>query len=115
MDAYKDESQMLYIQQAWEKIIAWMNRLKKDSNAIIHQNQDFFNSLSDIEQVIVYGHSFCVVDWQYMEEIVKHIGINKLWIIFYYTSDDSMRIDSFVNKMGLENVWKIDAKDSFIL
>lgn len=35
-----------------------MNGLIKDSNAIIHQNQNFFNSLSDIEQVAVYGHSF---------------------------------------------------------
>ena len=107
-DAYNDESQMLYLQQTWEKIIAWMNGLIKDSHAIIHQNQDFFNSLSDIEQVAVYGHSFYDVDWPYMEEIVKHIGIDKSWTIFYHVPADLKRIDSFVKKVGLTNVMKIN-------
>lgn len=103
-DAYNDESQMLYLQQTWSKIIEWMNGLIKVSSSIIHQNLDFFNSLSDIEQVIVYGHSFYEVDWPYMEEIVKHIGIDKPWAISYHVSEDLKRIDSFVKKIDLKKV-----------
>lgn len=103
-DAYNDESQMLYLQQTWSKIIEWMNGLIKDSASIIRQKQNFFNSLSNIEQVVVYGHSFYEVDWPYMEEIVKRIGIDKLWAISYYSTKDLERIDSFVKKMGLKNV-----------
>lgn len=36
-DAYNDESQMLYLQQTWSKIIEWMNGLIKVSSSIIHQ------------------------------------------------------------------------------
>ena len=103
-DAYNDESQMLYLQQTWSKIIEWMNGLIKVSSSIIHQNLDFFNSLSDIEQVIVYGHSFYEVDWPYMEEIVKHIGIDKPWAISYHVPEDLKRIDSFVKKIDLKKV-----------
>lgn len=103
-DAYNDESQMLYLQQTWSKIIEWMNGLIKGSASIIHQNLDFFNSLSDIEQVVVYGHSFYEVDWPYMEEIVKHIGIDKPWAISYHVPEDLKRIDSFVKKKGLKKV-----------
>ena len=103
-DAYNDESQMLYLQQTWSKIIEWMNGLIKDSASIIHQNLDFFNNLSDIEQVVVYGHSFYEVDWPYMEEIVKYIGIDKPWAISYHVSEDLVRIASFVKKMGLKKV-----------
>lgn len=103
-DAYNDESQMLYLQQTWSKIIEWMNGLIKGSASIIHQNLDFFNSLSDIEQVVVYGHSFYEVDWPYMEEIVKHIGIDKPLAISYHVPEDLKRIDSFVKKKGLKKV-----------
>ena len=81
-----------------------MNGLVKDSTSIIHQNQEFFDSLSDMEQVIVYGHSFYEVDWPYMKEIVKHIGISKLWAISYYKSKDLEQINSFIKEVSLENV-----------
>lgn len=103
-DAYNDESQMLYLQQTWSKIIEWMNGLIKDSASIIRQKQDFFYSLFDIEQVVVYGHSFYEVDWPYMEEIVKYIGIDKPWAISYYSPKDLEQIESFIKKMGLKNV-----------
>ena len=80
-----------------------MNRLVKDSASIISKNQDFFNSLSDIEQVIVYGHSFYEVDWPYMEEVVKQIGSDKPWAISYHNLKDLTQIDSFIRKVGLKN------------
>lgn len=103
-DAYNDESQMLYLQETWSKIIEWMNGLVKDSTSIIRQNKDFFDSLSDIEQIVVYGHSFYEVDWPYMEEIVKHVGTVKPWSISYYSRKDLEQINDFVKKMGLKNV-----------
>lgn len=108
-DVYNDESQMLYIQQTQSKIIEWMNALVKDSTSIIHQNQEFFDSLSDIEQVIVYGHSFYEVDWPYMKEIMKHIGISKPWAISYYNQKDLVQIKSFIKEMSLKNVRTFNA------
>ncbi len=101
---YNDECQMLYMQEAKSKIIEGMNGLIKNTTAIIHQNQNFFNRLSDIEQVVVYGYSFSEVDLPYMEEIVKNIGISKPWAIFYHAPEDLMRIKSFENKVGVKNV-----------
>lgn len=102
-DAYNDESQMLYLQQTWSKIINWMNDLIKDTASIIRQKQDFFNSLSEIEQVIIYGHSFYEVDWPYLEEIVKRIGKDKSWSISYHNPEDLERINSFIIKVNLQN------------
>lgn len=103
-EAYNDESQMLYLQETWSKIIRWMNDLVKDSAFIIRQNKDFFNGLSDVEQIVVYGHSFYEVDWPYMKEIVKHVGTDKPWAISYYSQKDLERINDFATKMGLTNV-----------
>lgn len=101
---YNDECQMLYMQEAKSKIIEGMNGLIKNTASIIHQNQNFFNSLSDIEQVVVYGYSFNEVDLPYMEEIVKNIGISKPWAMSYHISEDLARIKSFESKAEINNV-----------
>ena len=103
-EAYNDESQMLYLQETWSKIIEWMNGLVKDSTFIIRQNKDFFSGLSDIEQIVVYGHSFYEVDWPYMKEIVKQVGADIPWSVSYYSPEDLERINDFVKKIGLTNV-----------
>lgn len=107
-DAYNDETEMPYIQDTCSKIIGWMNDLLKDTTAIIRKNQNFFNSLSNIERVVVYGHSFNEVDWPYMEEIVKHIGTEKQWHISQHSFEDSKKIDSFIRTIGLKNANTFD-------
>lgn len=95
---------MPYIQETWEKIIEWMNGLLKDTSAIISAHQDFFASLSGIKCVKVYGHSFNEVDWPYMKEIVRCIGVDKQWYISRHNPEDSEKIDSFTGEVGLSNV-----------
>ncbi len=102
--AYDDAAQMPYIQETWGKIIEWMNGLLKDTSAIISAHQDFFASLSGIKCVKVYGHSFNEVDWPYMKEIVRCIGVDKQWYISRHNPEDSEKIDSFTGEVGLSNV-----------
>ena len=103
-DAYADDGEMLYIQDTWSKIIGWMNELLKDTTAIIREHQKFFSSLSNIECVVVYGHSFNEVDWPYMEEIVRCIGVEKPWYISQHSAEDSKNIHSFASALGLKKV-----------
>lgn len=105
-EAYKDIGQYSFVQNAWSKIITWMNEQVKDCEYIINANQDFFKGLSNIEQVIVYGLSFYEVDWPYMSEIIKQIGKDKPWRISYHEKTDLIQIDSFVKAHDLKNVTK---------
>lgn len=105
-DAY-DKSQLYFIQKAQEDIIDDMNGLVKDTKSIIIQNQNFFHRLSNnIERVVVYGHSLSQIDRPYIDEIVKQIGIDEPWVIYYHTEDDNSSIESFVKEKGLSNVRK---------
>lgn len=107
-DGYIDDTEMSYIQDTLSKIIESMNSLLKDTTAIIREHQNFFNSLANIERVIVYGLSFNEVDWPYMKEIVRHIGIEKQWHISQHCPEDFKKIHSFINDMGLKNVRTFD-------
>ena len=99
---------MFNIQDTKNEIINWMNNLLKDTTTIIRNNQNFFQSLSNIVQVIVYGHSLNEVDWPYMKEIANNIGLDKQWRILQHSNEDSKRIDSFIREMRLNNVIKFD-------
>lgn len=103
-EAYNDESEMFFLKDTWSKIIEWMNNMVKDSGSIIHSNSSFFTDLSDIDQIAVYGHSFCEVDWPYLEEIVRNVGIDTPWHISYHLKEDADRINDFVTKNSLKNV-----------
>lgn len=107
-EAYADESELYFYQDTCAKIIRWMNELVKDTISIIGRHKDFFNSLSDVKHVIVYGHSFYEVDWPYLLEIVKQIGSDIPWIIGYHSDSDLVRIDRFIQEAGLTNVQKIN-------
>lgn len=103
-EVYSDEGQYFCVQNAKSKIIELMNGLVKDCQYIINLNQDFFDALSNIQQVIVLGHSLYKIDWPYMNEIVTQIGQNKPWTISYHTANDFINIDSFKKAYGLANV-----------
>lgn len=103
-DVYNDDSELYFVQETWGKIIAWMNELLKNTEFIIADNKEYFNSLSEIEQVIVYGHSLYEVDWPYMEEVINQIGKDKPWRISYHEEKDLHQIDAFVKANKLDNV-----------
>lgn len=102
-DAYEDETELVFKQDTWSKVIAWKNELVKDTDGIIKDNQAFFNSLGDITKVVVIGHSFCPVDYPYMIEVVQQTGTNVPWTISYHTKNDEKRITDFIAHTGLQN------------
>ena len=104
LEAFYDETDMIFEQNAYEKIIRWMNEYGKDTASIIKRNQVFFSGLQNIDKVITIGHSFYEVDWPYMEKIANSVGLNIPWEMHYYSNDDLLRMKEFVTKNGLKNV-----------
>lgn len=93
---YDDDNELYFMQDTQSKIIKWMNELRKDTNAIINSHTAFFNALTSIQQIIVYGHSFYEVDWPYFSEIAKNTSNNVVWQISYHTKKDCERVYSFL-------------------
>ena len=52
-----DDDGLTFEQQAYENIIVWMNEFTKQYNRNIANHSSFFDSLYDIKQIIVIGHS----------------------------------------------------------
>lgn len=105
LEAFDDESEMLFEQNAYEKIITWMNGYVKNTHSIIAGHKSFFSKLTNIGKIVTIGHSFYEVDWPYMEEIVKVTGQNTEWEFHYHSfNNDLPRMKSFVSQVGLNKV-----------
>lgn len=69
-----------------------MNKLKKPVTQLIKQRKDFFKSLKNISNVVVFGHSLSIIDRPYITEIQKNIQDNSCW---YFISKDDTGIAIF--------------------
>jgi hypothetical protein len=56
----------------------------KPTDFIIGENGEFFDSISDTEDVFVLGHSLSDVDSPYIYEVIRKISPSAKWIVSYH-------------------------------
>lgn len=110
-----DNDDIYFKQQTRAKVIGWMNNMYKDTSIIISQNNDFFDSLSNIRQIIVLGHSLNDVDFPYFDKIIQKTGKNALWKYSFYNTEDIERINKFIDRTGLINTKTIHFDELCVL
>lgn len=78
--------------------------LRKPTERIIEMNRAFFESLSDVETITVYGFSFSSIDMPYIREIIKYIKSSGVkWQIYVHSKKDEKRIEK-CDEMWLQNI-----------
>ncbi len=64
----------------------------KPTAKVIEKNAAFFAGLSDIDRIVVMGHSVSEVDHPYFEQIIANIDIKRVsWKISYHGDLDGLR------------------------
>lgn len=75
-------------------------RLKKQVDDIIGRHNEFLEKLSDIDSIVVLGHSLGDVDLPYFKTLHEsHLGID--WQVSYYRDDEVSRIHEQLAKVGV--------------
>lgn len=95
---------LIFEQRAYENIIYWMNEFIKNYDDIIASHSSFFDSLYDIKQIVVIGHSMSIIDWPYFEEIIKNIGKDIPWTVYCHNKEDRKNTDLFQTFFRLSSV-----------
>jgi len=72
----------------------------KNTAEIIENNRPFFNSLANVEQVTVLGHSISEVDIKYFVEVVA-IAPHSIWSVSYFSDSDKQRITDTFQTLGI--------------
>ncbi|MBO9101291.1 MULTISPECIES: bacteriophage abortive infection AbiH family protein [unclassified Rhizobium] len=64
----------------------------KPTAKVIVKNAAFFAGLSDVDRIVVMGHSVSEVDHPYFEEVIANIDVNLVrWKVSYYGDLDGLR------------------------
>ena len=103
-DAF-DESSPIYQEESMRNIIDIMNARRKPTQEIIARHKPFFESLHDVTDIYVYGHSYSSVDNDYYDEVRKSVREDAKWHLGCH--DDKTRNDAEL----LMNVLKIPKKN----
>lgn len=80
-----------------DKLLAY----KKDSTECIRKNSKFFDRLKSVNNIVVLGHSYGDVDYEYYKAIMQHINKNAVWTFTYHTETDKL------NALKLQDFLKI--------
>lgn len=75
----------------------------KKSGDVIKANKDKFLVLSQIENVVVIGHSLSPVDYPYFQEIIKNNrnATSMQWHVSWHSPDDLKRLYEFVSNLNI--------------
>lgn len=76
--------------------------LTKNSQEIIRNNRRFFDSLTDVDQVVVIGHSLSKVDWDYFHEI-KSMVPEASWYFGVFGFTALKNLQKLVDKLDLKH------------
>lgn len=101
---YKDYCSNLELHEQWAKDAAFRGvaSLRKPVEELIKKHECFFNSLSSVHNIYVYGLSLSEIDIPYLAEIASKAK-HGIWEFSYYSKKDKERIDNFCHKYGIRD------------
>lgn len=68
-----------FLVDAYMELTNGFNGLRKPVHSIIINNASFWNSIADVREIYVWGHSLGDVDWPYFEKIKESVGVDPDW------------------------------------
>lgn len=98
----EDKEMMLYEENGKIQIIEAMNKLAKDVKGVMDRHMGFFKSLSNIQHVIVYGHSLSDIDRPYFKLIKDSICSKADWRFSKHNKKGESKIVSFTKQLGIK-------------
>jgi hypothetical protein len=88
---------------AWNHIGNYFDATTKKTDEIINKHNVFFQSISNVDTIIVIGHSLSIVDYPYFAAMIRynHAPMAITWYISWNSENDLKRIRDFADRMGI--------------
>jgi len=100
--AYHDEAYLPEYEMITEAVEDYYHEAQKDVETIIRKNNEYFQTLSNIRHIYVWGYSFSSVDIPYLRKIVEYnTAPSQLrWHVSYYSEKDRNKAIKQVEALG---------------
>ena len=101
----KKEAEVNFVDFAvstFDRVSKYFNTTLKRTSNIIYENTEFFNSLSNVDEVIIIGHSLNKVDMPYFEKVLKSVRENSIWKAYYFEDTDEKPFEKVLDDLGIK-------------
>lgn len=89
-------------QFAENAVCAFYDKMRKPTDQILNNQTNFFSRLSDVDEVVVLGHSYNDIDLPYFIKIAQSTNINTKWTLSYFTDKDKIAAEKIMNSLGVK-------------
>lgn len=83
-------------------VCAFYDKMRKPTDQILNNQINFFSSLSNVEEVVVLGHSYNDIDLPYFIKIAQSTNVNTKWTLSYFTDKDKIAAEKIMNSLGVK-------------
>lgn len=84
------------VEKSTQNIANELNRLRKPVDTIINRNRSFFDSLSNISNIVVFGHSLSEIDRLYFTEVFYHVKDDAKWYFVVIDEEAKKKIEALI-------------------
>lgn len=88
-------------QFAENAVCTFYDNMRKPTNKILNNHINFFNGLSNVDEVVVLGHSYNEIDLPYFIKISESTNDNTKWTLLYFTDKDKMLAEKVMDSLGI--------------
>lgn len=106
-DSYLPKDPAICEYQAYRSIADVVNDERKNVTDIILKNDDFWQQLSNIDKVVIYGHSLSDVDRPYFKQIASNINPASEWYFSIYYQNAQERTEEIRKVLNMINYIKV--------
>jgi len=89
-------------QFAENAVRAFYEKMRKPTDQILENQTSFFSRLSNIEEVVVIGHSYNDIDLPYFIKIAQSTNNNIKWTLSYFYDNDRNSAENIMNGLCIE-------------
>lgn len=84
------------VEKSTQNIAVELNSLRKPVDTIINRNRSFFDSLSNISNIVVFGHSISEIDRLYFTEVFYHVKDDAKWYFVVIDEEAKKEIEALI-------------------
>ena len=100
----------------FDRVSKYCETTLKRTSRIIDENKDFFESLRDVDEVIIVGHSLNMVDMPYFKKVFNSISPNAVWKAYYFEDTDEKPFEKVLIDLGIrkENRFVLKTQELYL-
>lgn len=84
-----------------DAVADYLETIYKDTKEHILLNHPFFDKLSNVKRIIVFGWSGGDVDIPYLKEIIRNVNNDAKWTVYWYDEKDYKTLCAVFEKEGI--------------